>query len=263
MKKTISVLAIILALILMIPQNANSQEIKGGTVKYEQMNFIDFEYTPTGNTQRDDWFANLPKGKKVGKVLYFNDRFSLYEKDENTSIAPLEGRQGMMMDRLSMGSAPKPVLQTSWMDNKKGARADVFELMTRLFRLEENLENPAWKPGKERRSILGYVCQDASYKDGDKTITAWFTTEIPVSYGPGQYYGLPGLILAVEVDGKNEMLALEVNLGEPEGSKFDKPSDGKKSSRKEFEETLQQKVKEWEEEQAKKRAAGGDRRNKV
>jgi len=261
MKRTLSQVAMILLFVLICPQNANSQDIKGGTVRYEQMNFIDFEYTPTGNTQRDNWFANLPQGKKVGKVLYFNERYSLYQKDDNSSIQPLAKRQGMMMDRLSLGSAPKPVLQTSWMDTKKATRADVYELMTRLFRLEEKLESPAWKPGKEQRSILGYVCQDASYRDGEKFITAWFTSEIPVSYGPGKYSGLPGLILAVEVDGKNEMLALEVKLEELDKSMITKPSDGKKTSQKEFETILETKIKEWEEEQAKKRAAGGDRRN--
>jgi GLPGLI family protein len=258
MKRTLSQLAVILLLVLMFPQNANSQDIKGGTVKYEQMNFIDFDYTPTGNTQRDNWFANLPKGKKVGKVLYFNDRYSLYEKDDNTSVAPLEGRQGVMMERLSMGSAPKPVLQTSWMDSKKGLRADVFELMTRLFRVEEKLESTSWKPGKEQRKILGYTCQDASYKDGEKIITAWFTPEIPVSYGPGLYYGLPGLILAIEVDGKNEMLALEVKLEEVDKSMLTKQSDGKKTSQKEFDILLESKVKEWEEEQAKRETQRSD-----
>ena len=209
MKKLLPQLIVAFLIVFLFPQEANTQDIKGGTVKYEQVNFIDFDYTPTGNTQRDNWFANLPKGKKVGKVLFFNDRYSLYEKDDNTSVVPLVGRQGVMMERLSMGSAPKPVLQTSWMDSKKGLRADVFELMTRLFRVEEKLESTSWKPGKEQRKILGYICQDASYMDGEKIIKAWFTPEIPVSYGPGQYSGLPGLILAVEVDGRNGMLAID------------------------------------------------------
>ena len=259
-KRTSIQLIVATVLTFIFPLQTNAQDIKGGTVKYEQMNFIDFDYTPTGNTERDNWFANLPKGRKVGKVLYFNDRYSLYQKDDNSSVQPLEGRQGMMMDRLSMGSAPKSVLQTSWMDTKKGTRADVYELMTRLFRVEEKLENPAWKPGKEQRSILGYVCQDASRKDGDKTITVWFTPEIPVSYGPGQYYGLPGLILAVELDGKNAMLALEINLDQPE-NKITKPTDGKKTSQKDFDELLKLKVKEWEEERAKRSAARGNKRN--
>lgn len=254
MNRLLSQLIVAFLIVQMFPLKANTQDIKGGIVKYEQVNFIDFDYTPTGNTERDNFFANLPKGKKVGKVLSFNDRYSLYTKDDNSPVQPLEGRQGAIMERLSMGSAPKADLQSSWVDNKKGLRADIFELMTRLFRVEEKINNPSWKPGKEQRKILGYVCQDASYKDGEKTVTAWFTSEIPVSFGPGQYYGLPGLILAVEVDGKNAMLALEVNLDQPEESTITKPSDGKKTSRKDFDEILKQKVKEWEEEQERRRA---------
>ncbi len=260
MKSLIRHLALTALALLFILSASTAQDIKGGIVKYEQMNFIDFEYTPTGNTQRDNYIDKLPKGKKVGKVLYFNERYSRYDNDENSSIEALEGRMSMMMDRLSMGSPPKGVLHTSYVDQKKGQRADVVELMTRLFRIEAKLETPSWKPGNEQRQILDYVCLNASYKDGDKTITAWFTTALPFSYGPGMYHGLPGLILAVEVDGKNHMLALDVDLTQPEADQLAKPTEGKKSSEKEFDELLKQKVKEWEEERAKQRAAGGDRR---
>ncbi|WP_332911473.1 GLPGLI family protein [Algoriphagus boritolerans] len=33
-------------------------------------------------------------------------------------------------------------------------------------------------------------------------VTAWFTPEIPVSHGPESYFGLPGLILEVQNQGR-------------------------------------------------------------
>ena len=43
------------------------------------------------------------------------------------------------------------------------------------------------------------------------TITAWYSPEIPVSQGPENYWGLPGLILEVN-DGKTTILCSKVVL---------------------------------------------------
>ena len=34
----------------------------------------------------------------------------------------------------------------------------------------------------------------------DKVVTAWYTPEIPVSLGPANYWGLPGLILEININ---------------------------------------------------------------
>ena len=259
MKLLIKQLSLIILALLLMPSSGSAQDVTGGMVKYEQMNFIEFDYTPTGNAQRDNFFANLPGGKKVGKILYFNTRNSLYETDPDANIAALEDRTAMIMERISLGSAPAGVLQTAYLDNKKGERTDVIELMTRLFQIKNKIEPAAWKPGTEQRKILDYVCLDASYKEGEHIVTAWFTTEIPYSFGPGKYYGLPGLILAVEVDGKNEMLATDIDLTQSVEDKINKPSEGKKTSQEEYDAILAQKIEEWEKER-ENRGVGSDRR---
>lgn len=66
-----------------------------------------------------------------------------------------------------------------------------------------------WKITDETKIIGGYKVTKAtteSYeiKKGDGfyygNAIAWFTTEIPISSGPGRYAGLPGLILEIEYD---------------------------------------------------------------
>lgn len=58
-----------------------------------------------------------------------------------------------------------------------------------------------WTLTNERKTIEDYVCYKATKQvyidtsDSYKTITAWYTPEIPVPYGPSGYGGLPGLIL--------------------------------------------------------------------
>ena len=67
-------------------------------------------------------------------------------------------------------------------------------------------------------------------------VIAWFTTDIPVSAGPGIYQGqLPGLILELEENnGQTFFKAVEVS---PKVSvaKIKEPKDGKKITQAEFE----------------------------
>jgi GLPGLI family protein len=66
----------------------------------------------------------------------------------------------------------------------------------------------------------------------DREITAWFTPEIPVSQGPGPYWGLPGLILEVN-DGRTVILCSKLILNPEEKVAINAPSKGKEVNQKE------------------------------
>ncbi|WP_027380299.1 GLPGLI family protein [Chryseobacterium daeguense] len=50
---------------------------------------------------------------------------------------------------------------------------------------------------KDVKTILGYKCNKATTKFGNRVYTAWYTKDIPVSEGPYRFKGLTGLILEV------------------------------------------------------------------
>ena len=67
----------------------------------------------------------------------------------------------------------------------------------------------------------------------DKVIIAWYAPEIPVSLGPLNYWGLPGLIL--EINEENVIiLCSKVTLSNKEVGKIKVPNTGKKVSQVEF-----------------------------
>ncbi|WP_158975646.1 GLPGLI family protein [Cellulophaga sp. L1A9] len=84
-------------------------------------------------------------------------------------------------------------------------------------------------------------------------ITAWFTPEIPVSQGPGEYWGLPGLILEVNA-GNTVLLCTKIVLNADEKTEIKAPTKGKVVSQQEYNETLLVKMEEMSE-----RFRGGNR----
>jgi len=72
-----------------------------------------------------------------------------------------------------------------------------------------------WEILDETKEIAGYAVQKATTKaypisEGAKGtmleyVVAWFTMDIPFSTGPARYYGLPGLIIHLELSNRNEI----------------------------------------------------------
>lgn len=52
-----------------------------------------------------------------------------------------------------------------------------------------------WKMKEETKMICNYRCQKAVCHFRGRDFTAWFTSDIPIIYGPWKFGGLPGLIL--------------------------------------------------------------------
>src|SRR6218665_169661 len=52
-----------------------------------------------------------------------------------------------------------------------------------------------WKISDETKKIGDFSCQKATAAFKGNNYIAWFTTDIPVSFGPWKLHGLPGLIL--------------------------------------------------------------------
>lgn len=86
-------------------------------------------------------------------------------------------------------------------------------------------------------------------------ITAWYTPDIPVSQGPGDYWGLPGLILEVS-DGRTVILCSKVALNVKEKVAIAEPRNGKPISQKEYDEIVTKKMEELRE-QGAGRPGGG------
>ena len=103
-----------------------------------------------------------------------------------------------------------------------------------------NNEYLEWKLTQDKMVINGYNCYKATRSNGK--VIAWYTPEIPVNFGPKGEYGLPGLILELEV-GKIIFKAKRIVLSPKQILKVDPPKKGKRVSKAEYK-TIVNKAKE-------------------
>lgn len=93
-----------------------------------------------------------------------------------------------------------------------------MDQMGKTYIVRDSLNAPKWRVMNEIRDILGHMCMKAVAEDSIKgqKITAWFASDIPVPVGPEEQFGLPGLILAYDInDGMLIVEAEKITFGEP------------------------------------------------
>ena len=72
---------------------------------------------------------------------------------------------------------------------------------------------------------------------------AWYSPQIPLSQGPLEYWGLPGLILEVNV-GNTAILCSKIIMNPGERSKIKAPEKGKIVTKTEYQEIISGKMQE-------------------
>jgi GLPGLI family protein len=112
----------------------------------------------------------------------------------------------------------------------------ILELSSDGTIIKKELIKLPWNITSEGKMIDQYQCYKATYtfeylarnqKMKTRVITAWFAPSLPYSYGPKDYYGLPGLILELTdrditfLVSKIELFDSEVEIKLPNGKRID------------------------------------------
>jgi GLPGLI family protein len=231
MKRTVLLLSALLFTIF-----CGAQENTSGKVVYERV--VKLEMKLEGDAAQ---FANMmPKERKSQKVLYFNPETTLFENDNSVAEEDVNMQSGGANIMIRMNEPENKVFT----DLATKEQIEQREFMTRTFLIGGELQHQ-WKLTGNQKMVLEYPCQEAVLETEEDTVFAWFTPVIPVSGGPGNYGGLPGLILAVgAADGKQTTTAVSVDFSPLPEDILKKPDKGKKVSREEFDKIVEEKMKE-------------------
>lgn len=218
--------------LLLAAFNLQAQQTSG-TVTYLQtlQLSIDAAALPEG------FGAMLPSKHEVEKVLYFNPEATLYE---NKPLSKEEKSKEYRQEDVSIRIDRQLPEEQVYTDLKNKKVTEQKDLMGRMFLIARDAEAPRWKTTGRQKKILDLPCMEASTGD---SITAWYTTAIPVNAGPETFRGLPGLILELNAGSRLQFLATSLSPATPAAQQRIKPPvKGKRVTDKEFEKLAAEKA---------------------
>lgn len=217
-----------------------AQESSSGKIYYEETSKLEIKL----DGESSQFAGMLPKERKSRKILYFSPESSLYQlnneqREEETVSTEAEGAT-VMVKMIQ----PDDKFYTD-LESKKTIEQRDF--MSRIFLIENSIDASGWKITGNQKTILGYPCQEAVQKKDSIVTVAWFAPSLPVTSGPGKYLGLPGIVLAVDVDhGKRTIIATAIEPGPVGKDLLAKPKGGKKVTPEEYDQIVEEKRKEME-----------------
>lgn len=274
--------------IVFIGLGVQAQDFQGKAIYQSktQVNF-DFGNRNIPEDRKKDMMERIKKANEKTFILNFNQTASIYKEEEKLE-QPGE-RGGGRGPRFGGMAGTDGNLYKNIKDQRYLIKN---ELLGKIFLIDDELETLEWKMGDESKTIGNYTAFKATAtktikrpnmsaifrrpgrgdenKDEEKKeeeftvkeveIVAWYTPEIPINQGPGLYWGLPGLILAIN-DDITTIVCSEITMNPSDKIEIKAPSKGKKVTQAEYDEISQEKMKEMRENFRNRGGRGGGRPN--
>lgn len=213
-------------------------------------------------------------------ILSFNRTESIYKEEEKLAAPGAGGgRWGGMMGSFTAGAQYKNVKDQQLIQDQEFFGKQ-FLIKDSIPKLEWKMESESKQIGQylcfkatavkkvddmdfsnmRRRNRDNEQRQGEKSKDTAKStnlmddievpkeilVTAWYTPQIPVNQGPGEYWGLPGLILEVN-SGRTTILCSKIEINPTDKTEIKAPSKGKVVTKKEYEDIVKEKMAEMQE----------------
>lgn len=126
--------------------------------------------------------------------LYFTPNESFYqEREKELTEDEVNGEQNMFMRW-------KPENDKVYKTIEEDKTVTTKDFMGKKFLVHDTVKDYQWKVTGKSKMIQDYMCMQATYTDDTlMNVEAWFTPQIPVSIGPRNYGGLPGLIVELVI----------------------------------------------------------------
>jgi GLPGLI family protein len=253
-----------------------------GQAYYESKTTVDLDAFGNNRQMTDDMKKMIAERMKSmlekTYVLTFNKEESIYKEEEKLDANPAGGGFRMMMGSFTPGPQYKNL--------KTGEMIEQNEFFGKQFLVTDSIKSLDWQLGKESKQIGQYVVfkataikkvdpndfqmarpkkKDEKEKESEDAkseepqdpmdmveipeeieVTAWYTPQIPVSNGPGEYAGLPGLIMELSVY-RTTLLCSKIVMNPKSAEKIEAPTKGKEVTRQEYTKIVKEKTEELRE----------------
>ena len=258
MKTAISILIVLVSFAL------NAQNFSGKAIyKTSRKSIISFDNEKNSgisDEMQKQLQAQIQKMNQKTFILNFDKKTSTYKEDVKLDLPnPQVGGAGMMV--MSFGGSGNGSVYFKNINEKRFVNQT--EIMGKRFLVKDSLPSYQWELSTETKNIGNYTCYKATFtrevarmnmtfEDGESkeeekketiTTTAWYTTQVPVSNGPDNYQGLPGLILEIN-DGERLIVCTEIVLNPSEKTEIEAPKKGEIVSQAAYNKIQEEKTQE-------------------
>lgn len=155
-------------------------------MKYILLIFISFSFGQNIQKGQIEYTEFFGEHEKIIYKMSFTDQYSIYEQNEiiDDGIEIINGFK-------------EPKIKRKYYTNLKNKEILFLEGIAYIETLAKDTINIDWKILEEQKKIGDYMCFKATTNFKKNNYTAWFTLELPFSYGPWKFNGLPGIILEI------------------------------------------------------------------
>ena len=280
-----TVIRIIVLALIAVFSKVNAQDFQGvATYKTQRSIDIKMDSTQMNSEMHTKMMEMMKKQFQKTFKLTFNKEVSLYKEDESLE-KPQASMGGEFQVVMVGGGGGSDVLYKNAKDQRY---ADQKDTMGKIFLVKDDIEKIDWKLEADTKYIGEYQCYKATYTKQvevfkemsfssnsktkkqeekeeeekepemeERTITAWYTPQIPVNNGPGMYQGLPGLILEVH-DGKLTIICSKIVINPEDKVEIKEPEKGKEVNQEKYDEIMDKKSKEMMERYAPRNGQKGE-----
>jgi GLPGLI family protein len=212
---------------------SRAQYTFSGRIEYERK--VNLHKLWEGNEWLENWTDKFP----VFLINYFNLSFNTAQ----SRYAP--GRE-VEAPKLTWGLPPGADNEVH-QDYARGTVTAAKNIYEEHFLIHDAPQKHTWRILGEVRIIAGYKCRKAVTRICDSVIVvAFYTDDIPVSGGPEQMNGLPGMILELAVPRLfTTWVATKVDVVSVKESELAVPAKGKPMTLPQLTAKLQESLKDW------------------
>ncbi|WP_425629595.1 GLPGLI family protein [Cellulophaga lytica] len=201
-----------------------AQKTTSGSITYT-INLAPELIKSISKTNNPNTRAILKNSKEVSYALNFNSKSSTYQKNES-----LYNESKQKLNLVATGAGGTGIFYYNTEDN---ALLKQLTIGGDTFLITQNAKK--WKLLNTSKKIGKYNCYKATLLNNNNKetkVTAWYTLDIPLAYGPKDYNGLPGIILEL-YEGKFFFKASKIELSNKDKI-IEKPVDGLNLTQEEF-----------------------------
>jgi GLPGLI family protein len=180
---------IFLLILLLFINVFHSQEMENSTIKCNYLTKFLIDTTDINTTKEE--MTGLWIGKNTS--IFKSEQKAKYdsltkESTKHSMLNPINGRIIIDFSKIPRAYFYPEVY-------KVGSSMKIFDRILGTYYEYESDQKINWTLVNEIKTISTYKCRKARGKYRNKNITVWYTEEVPISEGPYNFKGLPGLVV--------------------------------------------------------------------